>query len=216
MPDPRGADERRGPFLPCAVDGERRFQQLPLQFPARLRDHFLPVPVIQGRRLLRCPGQHGGELLHRAGHAAASSSSSGPAPVLVDLDVTETVTVIAGPPLPAEGRFPPRSRIRPRNGRTRQPGTTPGPAPATRLHRHGPARITPSDARNAQKSPDTPSLLTFRLVSVQLHSYWKDAPGWASEMINLVDLNVKRERHVIPHQFEARLIEQVDDVVTRA
>ena len=42
---------------------EGRFQPLPLQFPARLRDHFLPLAVIERRRLLRCPGQHGGELL---------------------------------------------------------------------------------------------------------------------------------------------------------
>src|SRR5260221_9106249 len=61
--------------------------------------------------------------------AAASSSSSGPAvpSSRACVTVTETVTVIAGPPLPAEGLFPQRSQVRPRNWRTRQPGTTPDP-----------------------------------------------------------------------------------------
>ena len=64
---PRSAGDVRDPLLPRAVEGERGLQQAPLQFPALLADHVLPLPVVQEPRFVRCPGQQPGELLRRAG-----------------------------------------------------------------------------------------------------------------------------------------------------
>ena len=139
VPDPRGAGDLLDPFLACGVDGKGRFQQLPLQLPARVPDHCLPLPVIQRPGLPRGPGQHRGELLHRAGqrrrqlivYRAWDFRPRGPA------------SPSAKPPLPSPGLrclprvvFPPPSRNRHRTGGTSKPRTAPGPSPGTRPHRH--------------------------------------------------------------------------------
>jgi hypothetical protein len=40
--------------------------------------------------------------------------------------------------------------------------------------------------------------------------------GRAGQVVDLVDLDVQRDRHVVPHQLEARVVEQVLDVVLGA
>jgi hypothetical protein len=109
VPDPRGAGDLRDPLLPRAVEGERGLQQLPLQLPALLADHVLPLPVVQEPRFLRRPGQQPGELLRRAGSAAASSPSTGASvpSSRTCLTVTDNVTATAVPPMLARNGFRP-------------------------------------------------------------------------------------------------------------
>ena len=45
--DPRRASDPRGPLLAGGIDAERGLQQPPLQLPALVPDHLLPVPVIE-------------------------------------------------------------------------------------------------------------------------------------------------------------------------
>jgi hypothetical protein len=66
VPDPRSTGDLLDPLLAAGIDGERGLQQLPLQFPPRLGDLRLPVPVIQDAGLLRRPRQHLRELLDGA------------------------------------------------------------------------------------------------------------------------------------------------------
>ena len=40
-----------------------------------------------------------------------------------------------------------------------------------------------------------------------------DRRGRAGEIVDLVDLDIERERHVVPHQLEMRIAEAGDDVV---
>ena len=98
--DPCGARDPGSPFLPGAVDVERGLQQPPLQLPALLADHLLPLPVIAEPGLVRRPGRQPGELLAGAASAAASSSSSGASlpSSRTCLTVTENLTVTAVPP----------------------------------------------------------------------------------------------------------------------
>ena len=106
---PRGAGDVRDPLLPRAVEGERGLQQAPLQFPALLADHVLPLSVVQEPRFVRCPGQQPGELLRRAGqrrrqlpvHRASVPSSR------TCLTVTDNVTATVVPPMLARNGFRP-------------------------------------------------------------------------------------------------------------
>jgi hypothetical protein len=43
-----------------------------------------------------------------------------------------------------------------------------------------------------------------------------DRRGRAGEVVDLVDLHVEREGHVVAHQLEVRVVEQVGDVVLGA
>ena len=65
--DPRGARDPPGPLLAGSVDRERGLQQPPLQLPALLPDHLLPLPEIAEPRLVRRPGRQPGELLRGPG-----------------------------------------------------------------------------------------------------------------------------------------------------
>ena len=86
VPDPCGAGDLLDALLARGVDGEGGFQQLPLQLPARIRDRFLPVPVIESAGVLRSPGEHRRELLYRAGQRRRQLTvHRARGPVLADL-----------------------------------------------------------------------------------------------------------------------------------
>ena len=86
VPDPRGARDPGGPLLAGGVDVERGLQQPPLQLPALLADHLLPLPVIAEPGLVRRPGRQPGELLRRGGQRRRQLPvQRGLAPVLPDL-----------------------------------------------------------------------------------------------------------------------------------
>jgi hypothetical protein len=40
--------------------------------------------------------------------------------------------------------------------------------------------------------------------------------GWTSEVVDLVDLDIERERHIVPHDLEARIADKMRDVVPAA
>ena len=148
VPDSRGAGDLLDAHLLRAVDGEGRFQQPPLQLPARIRDHVLPVPMVQGRRLLRCPGQHRGELLHRAGQRRRQlllQRAFGP--VLADLPHRHRHRRChRRASVACRGRFPstvPDQVPEPADPAT---GHHRRRAPETRFHRSWPAQTTISDA----------------------------------------------------------------------
>ena len=86
VPDPGRAGDPRGPLLAGGIDIERGLQQPPLQLPALVPDHLLPLPVIEIPGLVRRPGRQPGELLRRGGQRRRQLPvQRGLAPVLQDL-----------------------------------------------------------------------------------------------------------------------------------
>ena len=43
-----------------------------------------------------------------------------------------------------------------------------------------------------------------------------DRRSWASQIVNLVDLHIERERDIVPDHLEIRVIEQRNDILARA
>ena len=117
--DPRRAGDPRGPLLAGGVDAERGLQQPPLQLPALVPDHLLPVPVIEIAGLVCRPGRQAGELLRRGGQCRRQLPvQRGLAPVLPDL--------------PHRHREPDRHRRTSRRLQGMIPAQHPGNGPRTR------------------------------------------------------------------------------------
>ena len=38
--------------------------------------------------------------------------------------------------------------------------------------------------------------------------------GGTSQIVDLVHLDIERKRHIVPHQFEARILQQMPDIAT--
>ena len=138
VPDPRGAGDPAGPLLAGAVDVERGLQQPPLQLPALLADHLLPLPVIAEPGLVRRPGRQPGELLRRGGQRRRQLPVQRDlAPVVADLPHRHREPHRhrrASGFLPGND-FPSSSRKRPRNPRNPQRRTLPDAFPAGPSHR---------------------------------------------------------------------------------
>ena len=160
--DPRRARDLHDPLLPRPVDREGGLQQLPLQLPARLADHRLPLPVISAGRVSRGPRDHLRELPRRTGQRRGQLTvQRALAAVLVHLRhrhrdrnrhrrASVTAAGIHG------GHSGPGSQNRTRNRRTRQRGTARPVTPTGSPHCRRPAHITLGNARCVRKRTDTP------------------------------------------------------------